>query len=129
MSKFNEYLKKVRPINESSYDDFIMNYRDEMRQAIKLLPLIGKTFNTATDEQFDRVEQEMSKYDTNVGKTIQHWATIMTHSPHAIGPQEIADFAIRNQNQYGTEAQMVLFAIEDMAHALGIREEEEEEEF
>jgi len=127
---FYKYLERVRSINEGSYDDFLMNYSNELRQAIKLLPLIGEALNTATDEQFDRAEQEMSKYDTNVDQTIQHWATLMVHSPRAIGTQEIANFAIRNQDQYGTEPQMVLFAINDMARALGVNTfSDDEEEF
>ena len=51
----------------------------------------------------------MAIYDKNVGETIDSW--VGGHGD--VDAHEIAEFAINNQDRYGTEAQFVLRAIED----------------
>lgn len=101
-------------MNEGSYEDFMTNYGQEIRKAAIQLKEIEKFQELASEETMDSVASEidnvLSKYDKNLDRFI------FGHFHDHV--REISDFAIRNMNQFGTEPQMVLFAIEDVHNLL-----------
>jgi len=116
-------FESIKIINESSYTDFLMHYGDEIRVAIQRLDKIGQ--ESAGEEDFfnyDEIDQRLENYDKNVIDEIDDWVV------RGVAPEEIAEFAIRNQDRYGTEPRMVLYAIEDYFHACGLYDEDEEED-
>jgi hypothetical protein len=119
-SRFNQYLEKIMPINESSFDDFMTQYGKELNDAVrKVRELINYV---PSDESWNKFDKIMQKYDKNVNKQIEHW-----FSTGHISSRDIASFAIDNMNRYGTEPQMVLFAIDDAARVLKADRSEEKE--
>lgn len=123
-------LKTFKQLNESSESDFLLHYDEEIRNAIKLLTKLH-SFSLGTDdtddaiidnEKLEKLEKRLSVYDTNVQSKIEDWTyDIPTR-------REIAEFALRNQDRWGTEPQMVLFAIEDYAQACNIYIDHEDDE-
>lgn len=112
-------LKKYNKIYEN--DHFLRNYDEEIQRAIKQLIKLSEV----DDIDYDKIEDKLSVYDTNVAEKIDRW---IFDTPTA---EEISDFALRNQERWGTEPQMVLQAIEDYAQVCGIydfNEEDEDEE-
>lgn len=109
-------LKKFNKLNESHH--FINRYRDEIDRAIRFLIKLKDCQNI----DHNKVERILSVYDTNVPDKIDEW---IYDTP---SPQEIAEFAERNEYRWGTEPQMVLQAIEDYAQSCGIYDFEEEDE-
>ncbi len=97
-------------MNEGSYEDFMTNYGKEIQKAAIELKEIEKFQQLASEETMDTIAPELdkilSKYDKNLDRFI------FGHFNDHV--REISDFAIRNMNQFGTEPQMVLFAIEDI---------------
>lgn len=61
-----------------------------------------------TEQDDDKIQEKMQIYDKNVGDEIFDWI----QNPD-ISADEIAKFALNNQDRWGTEPQFVLFAIED----------------
>lgn len=116
-------LKKFNKIDESH--NFLSRYNDEINNAIKLLIKLQDCNNI----DHNKVEHRLSVYDVNVPDKIDEW---IYDTPT---PQEIAEFAEKNEYRWGTEPQMVLQAIEDYASACGIYnfddedDEDEDEEF
>lgn len=101
-------LKKFNNLNESH--NFLSRYNDEINNAIKLLIKLQDCNNI----DHNKVEQRLSVYDVNVPDKIDEW---IYDTPT---PQEIAEFAEKNQYRWGTEPQMVLQAIEDYAQTCNI---------
>lgn len=97
-------------LNEGSYEDFMTRYGSEIRKAALQLKEIQNFQELASEETMDSISSDLdnvlSKYDKNLERMI------FGHSHDHI--REITDLAIRNMNQFGTEPQMVLFAIEDV---------------
>ena len=114
-------IKSVTQLNESSYGDFLTHYKDEIDNSIKILIKLKEI----QDIDYDTIEDKLSVYDENVQNKIDEW---INDTP---SPDEIAQFALRNQDRWGTESQMILYAIEDFASVCGIyfQDEEDEDEF
>ena len=100
-----------------TYDDFMESYESEVNNLLKKLRSVK--LDDTTDEQWERIERKMNKYDKNVGETIQHWML-----RREIGAREVAQFAMDNQHKYGTEVKQIVNALEDFANCLGIEEAE-----
>ena len=120
-------IKSVTQLNESSYQDFLTHYGKEIENSIEILK---KLKEHQDDIDYANVENKLSVYDENVSSEIDRW---IDETPT---PDEIVQFAIMNQDRWGTEPQMILYAIEDYAVACGIYlqddeedEEDEEDEF
>lgn len=104
-------------LNEGSYEDFMTRYGNEIRKAAQELVEICKFQMTASEETMDSIAPELdrilSKYDKNLDRFI------FGHFEYASETiKEITDLAIRNMNSFGTEPQMVLFAIEEVHNFL-----------
>jgi hypothetical protein len=94
----------------SSKTDFLMNYGEQIQNCVRTLRAIkGKEI---TEETYNRIEGRMQAYDTNVGDAIDSWTY------RGVDADKIANFAIENMNRWGTEPQMVLYAIEDFSNEL-----------
>ncbi len=102
----------------SSYADFLSNYGSELRDLLRKLKKVD--LNSISEEQWDKVEDRLGVYDTNVSEAIQHWVSV------PVDVSDVAEFAIRNQDRWGTEPKQVLNAIEDFLQMVGPEEEEEE---
>ena len=116
-------IKSVTQLNESSYEDFLTHYQEEIDNSIKILI---KLKEYQGDIDYDAVENKLSVYDENVQNKIDEW---INYTPT---PYEIAQFALKNQYKWGTESQMILYAIEDFASICGIYfhdDENNEDEF
>jgi len=105
-------------LNESSYTDFLMKRSDEIKEAIKKLSILGKHFGDVTgnidgldDDTVNKLMDKLKVYDSNVPQQIEHWVALSKH--HPVDADTIAKFALDNMNRYGTEMQMVLYAIDD----------------
>lgn len=109
-------LKKFNNLNES--DNFFSNYKDEINKSIRLLIKLKDCSNV----DYNKVEQRLSVYDTNVPDKIDEW---IYDTPST---QEIVEFAEKNEYRWGTEPQMVLQAIEDYAQTCGIYDFDDEDE-
>ena len=106
-------MNKNRRINEGSYSDFLMSYGKELREAVKQLKDIKKIIDTMDGDTYEEkffkdIEKKLKSYDNNVIDQIDHWVNI-----DYINADEIARFATENENEFGTEKQFVLFAIND----------------
>lgn len=97
-------------LNEGSYEDFMTARGTEIRKAAQELKAIQDFSELASEETMnsisDDIDQVLSKYDKNLDRLI------FGHSHDLI--KDITDLAMRNMNSFGTEPQMVLFAIEDV---------------
>jgi hypothetical protein len=115
------YLTGGTAYKETTYTDFLTNNGAEINKAVsdlrKLKPILPKL----SEEDYARIERAMSIYDTNVSERIQHWIMVGTDA------HEIAVFAGENQDRFGTETRMVLFAIKDFVRAAGLESEEDDE--
>ena len=98
-----------RLISEGSYDDFLTSYGKELREAVRQLKDMTREYKNMSDEKMLMVEKAIKIYDKNVGGRIEHW--IFRGRTRY---DDIAKFAIENMNRYGTEPQMITFAIEDV---------------
>jgi len=115
-------IKKFNQIKESSYSDFLMQYEEEIEKSIKLLVKLKDVIDTIDDASYEKIENKLSVYDTNVQSKIDEW---IYKTPTS---NEIADFAIMNQDKWGTEPKMLLYAIEDFADACDISLEDEDDD-
>ena len=111
-------IKQFIQIKESSYSDFLMHYEEEIENSIKFLIKLENVEDCDTE----KLEKKFSVYDTNVVSKIEDW---IYNTPTK---QEIAEFALKNQDRWGTEPQMGLYAIEDYASTCGIYLNEDENE-
>ena len=123
-------IKTFKQLNESSEYEFLSHYSEEIQNSIELLKKLRKLSltsddNTIDDEKNDKIDNRLSVYDTNVPSKIEDW---IYDTPTS---EEIARFAISNEDRWGTEPQMVLNAIEDYANICNIyidHEDEDEDE-
>jgi len=108
-------IKLFNQINES-YREFTQNYTDEIDDSIKLLiKLQDSNCNK------DKIDKILSIYDDNVISKIEEW---IYNTPTS---EEISDFALKNQDKWGTEPKMILNAITDYAEACDIHEDDDED--
>lgn len=106
-TKFNDFKK----INEGSHSDFLVSYGSDIKKAVKTLQQISKIYDDINENVFDKIMIKMGNYDDNVGTKIDRWVS----GTEDITIDNIAKFALDNQNKFGTEPQFVLDAIEDWA--------------
>jgi hypothetical protein len=106
-------------------DSTLDGWEDETETAVKKLSKVTiEHLNNMSDKQKSKMEFEMSHYDDNVFDFIMDQVGNVDVS-------EIVEFAKNNQDEIGTEAQFVIFAIDDFCSVLGINEydlEDDEEE-
>ena len=91
-------------LNETSYTDFLTSYGKELKNSVKMLKNIFSSTKEIPENFHDKIDKVLQNYDDNVDRLIfgnNENATV----------DDIAKFAINNMNRYGTEPQMVLFAI------------------
>ena len=100
-------------INESTHSDFLMSYGVEIKAAIKTLKQISKIYDDIGDGDFVRIDKKMKNYDDNVGDIIDGWA-----ADGEVDADQIVRVALENYNDFGTEPQFILFAIEDWGKIL-----------
>lgn len=105
-------------LNETSYTDFLTRRGKEIHDAINKLALISSAMKHTRgdekpleidDETYNKIEDKLKVYDTNVLSKIDHWIALGGRTE----AHDIANFAIENMNRWGTEPQMVLYAIDD----------------
>lgn len=96
-------------INEGSYDDFLIQYGEKLKIAERQLMYID-LIDSFSPELIDKIKKTLQPYDTN----IEDFIFGATHHTKA----DIARLAFDNQNRWGTELQMVLFAIDDIYNML-----------
>lgn len=116
------YSSKRLHLNEGSYDDFIMNYGSEIKKALNLLRSINKKLknNEIDEEQYNNALKKVENiYDYGVIDWIDH--SIMGGY---FDVSSLVNKAIENMNANGTEMQMILYAIDDIASNLNIYEYE-----
>ena len=107
-------IKKL--ITEGSYDDFLMTYGKELRDAVSMLRQMnnaGVLDDDWNDKLINKIEKAMSTYDKNVGEAIEDFIL-----NKRVEPRDIANIAFNNYNRWGTEPQHVIFAIEDFYNVL-----------
>ena len=105
-----------RIFKENSYNDFLTGYGKKIKNAISLLHKMKGAYLKLGDEELENLDNRvLNNYDKNLPKAIDHW---VNHTPSS---HDIATFAISNVNRYGTEPQMVLQAVEDVANFLKVR--------
>ena len=124
VKEFNEFL------NEGSHSDFMMRRGKEIQDAVKKLKEIGKLpEGKITDAIYDKIEDKLKVYDTNVPQAIDHWIAI---SDRGLEADMLVDLGFQNQNRWGTEPQMILQAIDDyyevLARAGLVKDEDEDED-
>jgi len=118
--KLKKGKKKKKKLNESSYSDFKRSYIEEIEQSIKLLIKLQENEDNIN---YEKVEKRLNVYDVNVQGKIDEW---IYDTPSI---DEIVEFAIRNQDKFGTEPRMILSAIEDFAQACNIYIDFDEDEY
>jgi hypothetical protein len=119
-------MRILKRFNESSSRDFERNYRNEIEQSIFQLSEISKVFFNLNNINQDYIDNIMKRYDRNVLPEIEKWLDHPNNSS-----SDIIEFACNNSYRYGTEPQMVLFAIEDIYNYLmrvGLIDEIEDED-
>jgi hypothetical protein len=122
MMKLNEWIKPNE--GDSSYDKFMDNYGEELRNAVKKLNKIDISMLENMDERTShRLDREMSNYDENIMFRIEQWI-----QSENVDDYDIAKFAIDNMDRHGTEPQMILYAIDDYCACFGIHDAHDEEQ-
>lgn len=109
IKRFNEF------INESTHDDFILNYGRDAKILIKQLSKLGKLADT--DEKWDAWMVPLFNnleriYDPETVSLID------TALDSRIELTDVVRTAITIQNKYGTETSMVISAMEDAVHGI-----------
>ena len=118
-----EEVKEQGEMNEYyGGDTTLSGWEDETESAVRKLSKVTiEHLNNMSDKQKSKMQFEMSHYDDNV------YDFIMDQIGN-VDANEIVEFAKNNEDEIGTEAQFVIFAIDDFCNVLGINDDEEEEE-
>jgi hypothetical protein len=104
-------------------ENTLSGWEDETESAVKKLSKVTiEHLNNMSDKQKNKMQFEMSHYDDNV------YDFIMDQIGNVDG-YEIVEFAKNNEDNIGTEAQFVIFAIDDFCNVLGISDDDDEEEY
>jgi hypothetical protein len=119
-------IAKHRALNEmmdESYGgDTINGWEDETESAVRKLSKVTiEHLNDMSDKQISKMKFEMSHYDDNVYDFI-------VDQIGNVDMEEIVEFAKDNQMEIGTEAQFVIFAIDDFCSVLGIEDDVEQDD-
>jgi hypothetical protein len=101
-------------------DTTLDGWEDETESAVRKLSKVTiEHLNNMSDKQKSKMQFEMSHYDDNV------YDFIMDQIGN-VDASEIVEFAKKNEDRIGTEAQFVIFAIDDFCSVLGVSDDEEE---
>jgi hypothetical protein len=106
-------LKRNNRINEST--DFVLQYADELKEAVKQLRAIAELLQKSDDDTrtkiYTIIDIACQPYDAN----IPH---MFDERLQKINADLIVDYGTRNYNMHGTEKQMAIFAVNDVYGAL-----------
>ena len=103
-------------------DDTLDGWEDETRSAVRKLSKVTiEHLNNMSDKQKSKMEFEMRHYDENV------YDFIMDQVDN-VDASAIVEFAKNNEEEFGTESQFVIFAIDDFCSVLGIEDDGEDME-
>ena len=103
-------------------EDTLDGWEEETENAVKKLSKVTiEHLNNMSEKQKSKMQHEMSHYDDNV------YDFIMDQLGH-VDAGEIVEFAKNNEEEIGTEAQFVIFAIDDFCSVLGINDYDDEED-
>jgi hypothetical protein len=111
-----DVVKKIaKKILADSHSDFLMNYGSEIKEAISQMKEMHKIRDNLDDAFFDSLEKTLSVYDKPVSNFIDHYLGAVNDH---IDANDITRIANDIQNRYGTERQMVIYAINDAYNIL-----------
>jgi len=112
-------------VGESQWERFKERHSGTLHNLYILLHKITpEVYDNLPDEKREELGSTMQNYDENVEQSIEHWI----FSPNDFHINDIVTLAIENSDRYGTEPQMVLYAIEDYLRVFGLRIEDEDDE-
>jgi|AntAceMinimDraft_18_1070375.scaffolds.fasta_scaffold98070_2 hypothetical protein len=111
-------INKTKKLNEGTYDEFLVNYGSEIKEAIFLLRKIHKEIESGEITESDTMAS-LDKIENIYDTAVVNWIDGAIGGSF-IEPRDIANVAIDNMNATGTEMQMVIYAIHDFASNLGI---------
>jgi len=96
-----------RVLNESSYEDFISSYSDEIKEAIKQMKQIDILYNKIPE---DKLKELLEPFDTKMmdiyDKSNVNW--LIQTIGKRVTIKDIAEQSIFNMNNTGTEPQFLL---------------------
>ena len=107
------------PLNEGSYEDFLTNNADEIKQAIEELKQASEKLKDLSPEEYEKiVKAAFAPHEDTYDRTITEFVDLSLGNPHGVDARDIADTAMRNENQTGTEAIMILDAISTITSSI-----------
>lgn len=110
--------KKMDKPKEGEINESLSGWKDETESAVRKLSKVTiEDFNNMSDKQKSEMEFKMSHYDDNVYDFI-------IDQIGNVDENEIVEFAENNEEEFGTESQFVIFAIDDFCSVLGIEDED-----
>lgn len=113
-------LKKHKALNEYYGGDTIGGWEDETESAVRKLSKVTiEDFNNMSDNQKSEMESKMGHYDENVYDFI-------IDQIGNVDRDGIVEFAKENEEEFGTESQFVIFAIDDFCSVLGIEDNDDD---
>jgi hypothetical protein len=101
-------------LNESSYSDFLMNYSEEIREAIQILKKLSKQYKNEKISDEIMLKSFNKLYGIYDKPNIDFIQGIIFRQEFHLDAEEIAKIGMEIQNRFGTEPRMVLNAIEDL---------------
>jgi|LakMenEpi03Aug12_release.lakeMendotaPanAssembly.Ray.scaffolds.fasta_scaffold74537_4 hypothetical protein len=106
-----------------SYDT-ISGWEDELETAVKKLQKVTpEMYKNLSPEDNQRVSKVLSSYDDNVYDYIMDWVY-----SGDVTADDVAQLAYDNDEEFGTEPQFVIFAIDDFCEVFGIGDYDDENE-
>lgn len=106
-------------LNEGTYEDFFMNYGEELKNAITILKEISKKIRNKELSE-DDVIPVLDKLERIYDKKVVNYIGDSALGQYSVDARDIAQIAIDNMNREGTEVQMILYAIEELGADLDI---------
>jgi hypothetical protein len=114
--------KKMDKPKEGEINESLSGWGDETESAVRKLSKVTiEDFNNMSDEQKSEMEFKMSHYDDNVYDFI-------IDQIGNVDMDDIVEFAENNEEEFGTESQFVIFAIDDFCSVLGIEDDVEQDD-
>ncbi len=126
-SQFDEIFDRPND-DDTQYERFKNKYHEELWALKKSLQKVTPDMlESLSDEKQQELENVMNNYDEDVFSSIDHWV----YNPKDFSVRDIVMLAIENSDRYGTEPQMVIYAMEDYLKFFGINpfvEDEDEDD-
>lgn len=111
---FFQKTSENKKVTGGSYNDFLMRYGDELREAqryiLKMQEACRENADASAFSEEGDMEEVLSNYDSYVINNIIQWI----FDSRRIDEDQIASVAISNMDKNGTEPQMVLYAVSDL---------------